>query len=344
MIGGLVRLKSSEEWSVGASYYRSTFDKVVSREFAFIGKETSVGGFDANARLGRVSLFGEVAHTNENALAGIVGGVLALGTKTSVALVYRDYSPRFINLHAHGFGESDGTNNERGMYVGLETPLIHGFKLTGYFDQFKFPSSTFSSPLPTQGHEVLAQVDGPAAPRLDLTARFTTKTVEDVESVVDLYNRTSHEIVERSQQKERFTIVYGISRRLNVKGRVELTQVNYTLLNRSEKGNLFYQEVQWKPTEALAVEARLMLFDTDSYDSRLYEYENDLRGVFSNPALYGKGRRWYLLFGYTLNNLVRISAKYSETQKDGVKSIGSGLTEIPGDLDNRVSVQVEVKF
>jgi hypothetical protein len=344
MIGGRVRFKGLEEWNVGVSYYHSSFDKYTSQGLMVRGLETAVGGIDAKAQFDRISMFGEVARSEENALAGIAGAILAIGPKTSVAIVYRDYSPQFNNVHAHGFGENDGTSNERGMYIGLETPLIHSFKLTGYFDQFKFPSQTYSSPLPTQGHEVLAQLDGTLTRRLELTARFTTKTVEGIESVTDPYNRSEHEIVDRSQQKVRLTGTYRVSRQLCVKGRLELTQVDYPPLKRGEQGNLFYQEVQWKPSDAFSLEARLILFDTYSYDSRLYEYENDLRGVFSNPALYGKGRRWYLLLGYSPNNLFRISAKYSETQKDGVKSIGSGLTEISGDLDNHVSVQLDVKL
>jgi hypothetical protein len=76
----------------------------------------------------------------------------------------------------------------------------------------------------------------------------------------------------------------------------------------------------------------------------VYEYENDLRGVFANLALYGKGWRWYLLMRWRVADIISFSAKYAETRKEGVASLGSGLTEILGDVDNRIGVQVEINW
>lgn len=66
--------------------------------------------------------------------------------------------------------------------------------------------------------------------------------------------------------------------------------------------------------------------------------------MFSNPALYGKGKRWYLLMRWKASDVVQISAKYSETQYDDRTTISSGASEIHGDLDNRIAVQIEFKL
>jgi hypothetical protein len=133
-----------------------------------------------------------------------------------------------------------------------------------------------------------------------------------------------------------------VSRELRVKGRLETTQVSYALSQRSEQGMLFFQDIHYSSPNGFAAEARLAFFDTDSFDSRVYEFESDIRGVFSNPALYGKGRRWYLLLRYTLFDKLDLSAKYSETHKEGVSSMGSGTSEIMGDVDNRITIQVDL--
>ena len=140
------------------------------------------------------------------------------------------------------------------------------------------------------------------------------------------------------------TASFQVNKSLRIRGRVEATGVNYETVNRTERGWLFFHDVTYRPQPSLAMEARLVFFHTDSYDSRLYEYESDLSGVFSNPAMFGKGRRWYVLVRWHVADVIHLSAKYSETQKDGVMTIGSGLTEIDGDVDNRIGLQMEVRM
>lgn len=86
------------------------------------------------------------------------------------------------------------------------------------------------------------------------------------------------------------------------------------------------------------------MFNTDDFDSRIYEFENDINGVLANVALYGKGRRWYAVLKYKPFPYFEISGKYAETYIDGAKSIGSGNDEINGDINNRLSLGMEVLF
>ena len=117
------------------------------------------------------------------------------------------------------------------------------------------------------------------------------------------------------------------------------------LPGRHERGLLLYQDIQYSTRWGFSIEARLVFFDTESYDSRVYEYENDLRGAFANPALYGKGRRWYLLVrSPPLLEVVTFSCKYSATQKDGVGTLSSGDSEIVGDLDDRFGIQLDMRW
>jgi len=353
IVGGRLQYNSIDEWSVGGSFYRSSFDKpiIADRVFEFNGSSATVIGVDAEMNLGwlgpklsQVTLFGEAARSGDGAGAGIVGSILNLTRNASLALVYRDYSPRFTSLHATGIGERSDTKNERGFYIGTDLQLNKWLHLSGYLDHFKFPWRTFDNPLPTSGRDLLLQADASVTRTLDLTFRYTNKTTETTEASVDDLSRETRLLVDRSQQKFRLTATYQANKQLRLRGRIEKTIVDYRLLKRSESGYLFYQELRYSASPGFTAEARLIFFDTDSYDSRLYEYENDLRGVFSNPAMYGKGRRWYVLMRWKAADILNLSAKYSETQKDGVTSIGSGLTEIQGDLDNRISVQLDVKF
>ncbi|MEJ2103668.1 MAG: hypothetical protein P8X47_03710, partial [Ignavibacteriaceae bacterium] len=83
---------------------------------------------------------------------------------------------------------------------------------------------------------------------------------------------------------------------------------------------------------------------TDSFNSAIYEYENNLTGVLSNIALFGEGIRWYLLMRYRPIRILTLSVKYSETYKPKETSLGSGYNVIPGNLDNSLSFQLDMNL
>jgi hypothetical protein len=89
---------------------------------------------------------------------------------------------------------------------------------------------------------------------------------------------------------------------------------------------------------------RIIVFRSDSYFSGIFEYERDLDGVLTQPILYGSGVRWFLLFKYELINHIKISMKYSDYIRDDVKQIGTGLDQLLGNHDNRVSAQMDIGF
>jgi hypothetical protein len=85
-------------------------------------------------------------------------------------------------------------------------------------------------------------------------------------------------------------------------------------------------------------------FQTKSYDSRIYQFENDVLGVFSTSALYGRGIRWYVLVNYKIFDFLNLSLKYAELYRDDVKKLGSGYDEIPTNLSNSLTFQLDIKF
>jgi len=346
LIGGRLRLKPSDAVVIGSSFYRSTFDKPVSGDNSLVApaRNAHVVGVDADVRLDRLTLFGEAARSHRGALAAFGGALLNVSKRLVVAASYRDYSPRFDNLHAGGFGDGSGTTNERGYYLGAEVRPFSWARLAGYLDLFEHPWRTFSNPLPTSGRDLLVQADVRVSPKLELVGRYSRKLTEGTEAALDSFDRGLRPILGRAQDKFRLTGAYQLTRELRIKGRLEFTEVEYSLLPKREIGYLLYYDIKYSIRHGFSIEARLAYFHTDSYDSRVYEYESDLRGVFSNPALYGKGRRYYVLIRYSPAGSLSISAKYSETQKDGVTSLGSGSTEIFSDTDNRISAQLEIRF
>jgi hypothetical protein len=86
------------------------------------------------------------------------------------------------------------------------------------------------------------------------------------------------------------------------------------------------------------------LFDTDSYDSRLYAFENNVLNVSSIPPLFNQGSRGYVLVRWTFLRNFDLWFRYGASIYAHKKSIGTGSEEILGAKKSDISIQLRVKF
>ena len=90
--------------------------------------------------------------------------------------------------------------------------------------------------------------------------------------------------------------------------------------------------------------ARLAWFNTASYNSRIYAYENDLLYAFSIPSFFEEGFRTYINLKYKISKHVEFWMKIAGTAFKDVESVGSGYNEIPGNKKNEVKFQLRLKI
>src|SRR5690606_38139085 len=89
---------------------------------------------------------------------------------------------------------------------------------------------------------------------------------------------------------------------------------------------------------------RYALFDTDSYDSRLYTFETNALYVFSVPAYYYQGSRAYVMLRYTFLKKCDLWLRYGGFYYSNRTSIGSGSEMIQGNTRSDITIQLRVKF
>lgn len=345
--GGRVQISLGKFFRIGSTYYLTKFDRpfLEERLYDLSGQESHVLGADFDFLWEIVNLFGEWARSHTGAYGGIGGAVVNVAKGTEFVVSVRNYPRDFISLHGYGFGERSGaTQNEFGIYTGLHLRVASGFFLSGYYDQFKFPWRTATVPFPIQGNDFLFAAELNPFRKFTLELKYKSETKGDAVSTTDEFGRSLNRLADRSQRNGRVTALFDVSRELRVRGRIELVKVEYSEFASGGKGILLYQDIRWRPSSQFTIDARLIFFDTDSYDTRVYEFESDVHGTLFNPALYGKGRRWYLIARYKLLNGLELSAKYSETYRDDLKNLGSGPEEIQGNVDNRFSAQIDIRF
>ena len=359
LVGGGAEVRVSSAALVGRAGVvgtRSTFDAPLARGdrpdqlFDFEGTEaTTLSAYaDASGRAGRA--FGEVARGPGGALGGVAGLLADLGG-ADLLVVGRHYAPGFTALHGYPFGERNGAGqNETGLYAGLRLRPAPAWTVDAYVDQYRFPFLRFNVPRPSRGHEALVRVEH--RPRRYLRASLQART-ETREVGLDVPNAVAGSVVgalgERTRQSVRFQGEWDASRRLRLRARVEGSRAvapggGPQAGGAVQLGSLVYQDVRWQATPWLRADARLALFETDGFDARIYVFENDLTGVFSVPALAGRGARAYVLLSAEPVPALVVQAKLAATWLRDVRRIGSGADAVEGNRVRDLGLQVRYRF
>ena len=325
--------------SVGILYYNSTFGNDFRHNSLLDPSGNRFDYFAGNYNLSfeKIYLSGEAAY-NKISLASINSSEIVVNKNFSLLFSYRNYPYDYWSLHSNGFGEKDGTQNESGFYSGLKWSTNYG-NFSFYYDQFKYPVGDEKLPLPIKGNEFLIYYSVKPFRDTEFRLRYTNQLKESVA----LFNG-EYGVVSRRNDNLRVELLYKLSKSVQMRSRIEYVKIYPTSISESEKGLLIFQDVRYTPSASLNFSGRIIFFQTDSYDSRVYEFENDLVGVMTNPVLYGDGMRLYLVAKYNSSFGLSLSMKYSELIKPNERTLGSGDTLINSNVDNRLSFQFDFKF
>ena len=110
-------------------------------------------------------------------------------------------------------------------------------------------------------------------------------------------------------------------------------------------GYLFSQNLSCKlPASHLSLAFLYALFDTDSWNDRIYAYESDVLYGYSVPSYSGKGLRCVLLAEWSPFRWMDIWFRYAETWYSDRNGIGTGLDLINGNTKSEVEIEVRVRF
>lgn len=314
-------------------------------QFEFSAKHNFNVGIDYNYVFRNFNFFGEQAISKNGGMAFINGVLVSLDPRLSITLVQRNYQRNYQNLLSNAFAESSGAANEKGTYLGISVKPSTTISINAYYDRFEFPWLKYMVNAPSAGNDYVAQVNYTPSKKTDMYFRIRQRNKQknsaDTDAAIDY-------IVPVNQTNYRFHISYSILPSVKLKNRVEW--IDYKLdparAGQIEKGYLVYQDVVFnKMGKPLSVTLRYALFQTDTYNARLYAYENDMMSSYSIPAYYNRGSRFYILLDYTLTRNIEVWIRYSQTFYDDQHIISEGaLTEIRGSTKSEIKAQVRFKF
>ncbi len=344
--GGILKYKANKG-HIALNVLHEKFDKELLRNpqpynrFYFNGNQLLNASLDYNYRYQNLNFFGETAWSDNNRLASINGLLIGLDRHAEVALLHRYFAKDYQAIDANPFAEKRGGRNEQGMYIGLNLRPAKNWKINTYVDAYRHPWLLFDADAPSKGIDYLVKVTYWQKRRMEayIQLRSETKQVNsrDTEGKID-------PLTDFQQLRVRMHLANKVSKTLELRSRVYwgFSQRGDT---EKEKGFAAYQDVIFKPLGyPISLTTRFAIFDTDSYATRFYAYENNLLYTFSVPAYYNKGTRYYLNLRYKGIRNMTIEMRYARTYWANQETFGSALEEISGQSKSELSAQIKVKF
>lgn len=345
--GGNLRYKRrSFQVGVAGVYqgYNKNFvrDTLPYNQFDFRGRGTVGISADYSWVVRNFNFFGEVATSSYSGGSANIHGVLfSLDQRASMSVVYRNYSRNYQTFYNAGFSEGSNTQNESGLYAGLKLNVTKSISINTYVDLFKFPWMKYQVDAPSNGHEFMIQPTYKPTRGLEVYARFREQRRQRNSRDSDGTITGIEDVVQRNY---RINFSYKVSESVQLKSRIEYVTINRPS-NTPEDGIILTQDILYKPKSLpFDVTLRYALFDTDSYDSRIYTYENNALYVFAVPAYYYRGSRAYAMVRWTFLRKFDLWVRYGVSIYANRKSLGSGPEEITGNTKSDITLQLRMNL
>ena len=345
--GGNVSYKG-KKLSLGATAVSYNLDADYNRsltyynQFEFSAKHNFNVGVDYNYILRNVNLFGEEAIGANGGKAFVNGALISLDSRLFFTFLHRYYERNYQNLLSAGFSEGTANANEKGVYAGVVIKPSRVITVAAYYDRFEFPWMKYLVNGPSKGNDFMAQINYTPSKKTDMYFRIRQRNKEKNSIATD--NNIAYP-TPVSQTNYRFDLVCLILPAVRLKNRVEI--VDYKLQGSApEKGYLIIQDIVYnKIGKPFSVSLGYAVFQTDSYNSRIYSYENDIPGSYSIPSYFYRGTRFYTMFDYNITRRIEVWIRYSQTYYDNQNVISAGsLAEIDGNTKSEVRALIKIKF
>jgi hypothetical protein len=345
VFGSLINLQTSN-LNLGFAGYQTHYGhefirgKPKYKAYAFQGKDLSNTSFHYSYTFKNSYFFGEAAYSFPGKGALLSGIMASISPTFSAVVVYRNYSREHITFYSQPLGEGSGAVNENGVYAGFHFTPSRKWSLSVYGDLARFPWLRYRVDEPSSSFQLIAQLGYTAGKNLAMQLKINIKKGEQN----DTSGLPVNPVVHFKKDNLRLGLQWKINPRLTIENRAEISF--YQKGERAaELGMLIYQDVDFRPVSSrVSGGVRLAYFNTPSYDSRIYAYEDDVLNGSGSGLYNGRGIRFYLNSNYRISRQLRIWCKYGVYTYPGLATIGSGLDEIKGSAKSEIRVQLRYQF
>jgi len=252
-------------------------------------------GLDILAIQGDWRIFGEWAIDARAQMAGLFGILWDGGDGLEAGFIYRNYSKGYTAPFSGAYSRNSKPANEHALTGSLEYAWMR-WRLLCSGEWCYFPWLRYNVAAPSQARSAMIQLSRDMG-------RYSSCYLK-----IDYKHSETGSRLPLSQSDRyglRLHLQYGQGGAWLFAHRIEYCLLDNSGAYRPVGGAAILSDVVYTPQKfPISGSARLAIFRTTDWSTRIYVYERDAMLSFSFPPLYGYGVRGYLNMRYTLNRSV----------------------------------------
>ena len=334
------------DFTIGGIAYRSHFSSAFVTLaapydlFSFAGDALLNTGLYYNYGLKNFYVFGEIGKDLNGGFALLNGALISLSSTASIAFAHRNYAANYHSFFSQALGESSDSNNERGLYTGINVNPNKKWSFSAYADYFEFPWLKYRVDAPSSGYETQIQCVFSPSKLFKILGRLRS---EHKQQNTDLPTTIKY-LDNIKKDNYRLDISWILNSKLSLQNRLEIC--NYKKgFAANEYGYLVFQDLKYRPKfSKISGNLRLAYFKTAGYNSRIYAYEDDVLYSFIFGMYNGRGIRTYLNLKYSFSKKFNSWFRYAISYYPEQQTIGSYLDEIQGNKKSDIKIQLRYHF
>ena len=336
---------ASAEGRIGGSWMRYDYGMPLT----ILGGESGsvLAGLEAEATLGRFSLFGEAAWAQlpGKGISWNAGAEWKVTRGVSAVLAVRDYSNGYYSPFASAFAErGELGRNEQGIYAALGMRLGDRLTVSGYYDRFRFPLLDDHCPFPSNGHDSRAYIswkpERTVSIELQLQHKYKEEEKNQGTSKLPLWTALP-KITERCRLDCDIDISGRL--RLSVLGEMKQARKEYLAGDVTNRGWLVYGQAGYAVRD-FSLKGRFTVFNVEDYDAAIYVYEDDLPQTFNMGMYNGRGKSLIVVASWQVARQLKIAGRFEKVWYADREVYGDGNDLRATGAPSSVNIGVYMKF
>ncbi|HCA78249.1 MAG TPA: hypothetical protein DEP53_00800 [Bacteroidetes bacterium] len=346
-LGARARMRLAESLNCGVSWYTLKFNRDVLRPEPekLRGSETYAAGFDLAYTAGASSLSAEFSQRMGKAQSCVVAFSWSPERSFTASLLVKARGSDGGGSLDLGIGRSSvDTKNDFGVTWAVRFRPATWLRISASYDQFQIPEYSSTNVLPSSGSEMILNAECRPTKSIGLELRYREK-VKPAFEVLPTGGGLDRRVDGLTKQiQARASLTLNVLNSVRSRSRLELSDVRPRFGAKMDRGFMMYHECSFDVLPALSISVRGIAFETTSYESRIYEFEEDLPGAFQSPALYGRGFRWFVRGELECGSWLTFSAKYAHSEMRAINQAESEREPLQFCHDERWSLQLDVSW
>lgn len=336
---------SQLHWKIGSTYYHLSYSAPIIRQMNDGNGNNNSGpgrdfaGIDFSYSFKRMVLYGEYSNQFQGGYALIQGLNLSLHPMLAFSSVLRNYGFNYNNPYSSGFGGAASHTKESAFYLGIEA-TFRRFTITAFSDYQLYKGLRYRVDAPSHATDLGLELQYSLGRKGEIRMRYRN-AVNPRNSQIE--SAGVQQIDYPTKEDYQWNLSYQPVNWLKTGTKIYVCKFHPE--QASQTGYMMSQDIKIQCAGSrLGIAVRYAVFDTESYDTRLYSYESDLPSSFSVPSVNGQGSRYYAMITARILKETQLWIRFSRTIQDGQSSISEGATEILKGHKSDIRIMLAARF